>query len=200
MFSFFLQFWGFEGDLARAKPRYAPNSGRNAFQKDFLEDISAQGNTSWRDSRESIRTIRANRVIFARISGEFEWFRRIGLMRYKNRGFKCEWFARIDSRESRCKSPMPNHPLEICEPPTLYSEPLQIKSGDLLMGRFREAVFKHAGRAEKQPISHQTGVYPYPLDQENPLFLGFSVLRGGLRPWSWKGPDCGVGVDPETVN
>ena len=42
-------------------------------------------------------------------------------------------------------------------------------------------------------------------DPENPLFLGFSVLRGGfrdhgLRPWSRKGPDHGVGVDPETVN
>ena len=36
-------------------------------------------------------------------------------------------------------------------------------------------------------------------DPENPLFLGFSVLRGGLRPWSRKGPDHGVGVDPETV-
>ena len=33
-------------------------------------------------------------------------------------------------------------------------------------------------------------------DPENPLFLGFSVLRGGLRPWSRKGPDHGVGVDP----
>ena len=32
-------------------------------------------------------------------------------------------------------------------------------------------------------------------DPENPLFLGFSVLRGGLRPWSQKGPDHGVGVD-----
>ena len=32
-----------------------------------------------------------------------------------------------------------------------------------------------------------------------PLFLGFSVLRGGLRPWSRKGPDHGVGVDPETL-
>ena len=44
----------------------------------------------------------------------------------------------------------------------------------------------------------QNGIYPYPLgagsarpnpkmgapDPENPLFLGFSVLRGGLRPWS----------------
>ena len=59
-----------------------------------------------------------------------------------------------------------------------------------------------------------TRVYPYPFgrgacqtkskngrsDLENPLFLGFSVLRGGLRPWSRKGPDHGVGVDPETVN
>ena len=40
--------------------------------------------------------IRANRT--------FEWFVQIGLTHYKNRGFNCEWFARIDSRESRCKS------------------------------------------------------------------------------------------------
>ena len=47
-------------------------------------------------------------------------------------------------------------------------------------------------------ICQQTSVYPYPLvagsarpnpkmgapDPENPLFLGFSVLRGGPRPWS----------------
>ena len=53
----------------------------------------------------------------------------------------------------------------------------------------------------------QTRVYPYFLgegrarptpkmgapDPENPLFLGLSVLRGGL------GPDHGIGVDPETV-
>ena len=26
------------------------------------------------------------------------------------------------------------------------------------------------------------------------------MLRGGLRPWSRKGPDHGVGVDLETVN
>ena len=46
--------------------------------------------------------------------------------------------------------------------------------------------------------TQQTRVYPYPLgagsarpnpkmgvpDPENPLFLGFAVLRGGLRPWS----------------
>ena len=33
IFSFFLQFWGFEGDFkTRAKPRYAPNSGWNAFR------------------------------------------------------------------------------------------------------------------------------------------------------------------------
>ena len=36
-------------------------------------------------------------------------------------------------------------------------------------------------------------------DPENPLLLGFPVLKGGLRPWSQKGPDHGVGVDPETV-
>ena len=59
----------------------------------------------------------------------------------------------------------------------------------------------------------QTRVYPYPLGagsadqiqkralqtQKPFLFPGFSVLRGGLRPWSRKGPDHGVGVDPETV-
>ena len=32
---------------------------------------------------------------------------RIGLTGYKNRGFNCEWFARIDSRESHCESPVP---------------------------------------------------------------------------------------------
>ena len=38
-------------------------------------------------------------------------------------------------------------------------------------------------------------------DPENPLFLGFSVLREGDRDHglSRKGPDHGVGVDPETV-
>ena len=62
------------------------------------------------------------------------------------------------------------------------------------------------------PKTQQTRVYPYLLGAgsarpnpkmgapgpENPLFLGFSVLRGGLRPWSRKGRDHGVGVDPET--
>ena len=73
----------------------------------------------------------------------------------------------------------------------------------------------HITLAESQHFSafQQTGVYSYPLgagsarpnpkmgapDPENPLFLGFSVLKGGLRPWSRKGPDHGVGVDPETV-
>ena len=65
----------------------------------------------------------------------------------------------------------------------------------------------------KSGKDQHTRVYPYPLgagsarpnlkmgapDPGNPLFLGFSVLRGGLRPWSRKGPDLGVGVDPETV-
>ena len=37
-------------------------------------------------------------------------------------------------------------------------------------------------------------------DPENPLFPGFSVLRGGVRPWSRKGADHGVGVDPETLS
>ena len=51
IFCLFLQFWGSEGDFkTRAKPRYAPNSGWNAF----------------RDSRESTRR-------FAR----FTWFAQI---------------------------------------------------------------------------------------------------------------------------
>ena len=50
----------------------------------------------------------------------------------------------------------------------------------------------------RQPKNQQERVYPYPLgagsarpnpkigapDPENPLFLGFSVRREGLRPWS----------------
>ena len=67
-------------------------------------------------------------------------------------------------------------------------------------------------------LLQQKRVYPHPLgagsarpnrklvapDPENTLFLGFSVLGGGLRPWSQtmvsgKGPDHGVVVDPETV-
>ena len=49
-----------------------------------------------------------------------------------------------------------------------------------------------------ESANQQTRVYPYPLvagsarpnpkmgapDPENPLFLGFSVLGGGPRPWS----------------
>ena len=57
--------------------------------------------------------IRANR--FARFA-RFRWSARIGnssdscesdWRAIKNRGFNCEWFARIDSRESRCESPVP---------------------------------------------------------------------------------------------
>ena len=57
--------------------------------------------------------IRANRFArFARIG----WFARIGNLSdscesawrtIKNWGFNCEWFARIDSRELRCESPVP---------------------------------------------------------------------------------------------
>ena len=50
-----------------------------------------------RNKRKLSGVIRANR--------KFEWFRQIGLMRYKNRGSNCECFARIDLRESRCESP-----------------------------------------------------------------------------------------------
>ena len=36
IFSFFLQFWGFEGEFKTcAEPRYAPNSGWNAFREEF---------------------------------------------------------------------------------------------------------------------------------------------------------------------
>ena len=42
-----------------------------------------------------------------RTNRKFEWFGRIGQACYKNRGLNCEWFARIDSRESRCESPVP---------------------------------------------------------------------------------------------
>ena len=87
--------------------------------------------------------------------------------------------------------------------------------------RLAEArVVRHAPRgsmlssALKHSKIQQTRVYLHPLgagsarpnpkmgapDPENPLFLGFSVLRGGLRPWSQTmGPDHGVGADPETV-
>ena len=36
-------------------------------------------------------------------------------------------------------------------------------------------------------------------ETENPLFIGFPALRGVLRPWSRKGPDHGVGVDPSLL-
>ena len=42
-----------------------------------------------------------------RSNRKFEWLGRIGLTRYKNRGLNCELFAWIDSRESRCESPVP---------------------------------------------------------------------------------------------
>ena len=50
---------------------------------------------------------------FARLSGviranrKFEWFVRIGLKRYKNRGFNCEWFARIALRIARATKGSP---------------------------------------------------------------------------------------------
>ena len=69
--------------------------------------------------------------------------------------------------------------------------------------------------------NQQTRVYPYPLcagsarpnpkmgapDPENPLFIGFSVLSGGLRPWSqtmvlaWgrgRSGDCEETLSPST--
>ena len=70
----------------------------------------------------------------------------------------------------------------------------------------------------KSRKAQQTMVYPYRLgtgsarpnpkkgapEADNPLFIGFTVLRGGLdhglRPWSRKGPDHGVGVDPSLLN
>ena len=61
--------------------------------------LAPQRQAFWTKCPCSNRVIRANR--------KFEWFVRIGLTRYKNRGFSCEWFARIDSRESGWESPVP---------------------------------------------------------------------------------------------
>ena len=36
-------------------------------------------------------------------------------------------------------------------------------------------------------------------DTENPSYIGFTVLGGGLRPWSQTMPDLGVGVDPSLL-
>ena len=83
--------------------RLKVSSGIENFNRDWI--FSIFGPLGWRDSRESIRTIRANRPI--RANRKFEWFVRIAETRHKNRGFNCEWFARIDSRESRCESPVP---------------------------------------------------------------------------------------------
>ena len=33
---------------------------------------------------------------------------------------------------------------------------------------------------------------------KNPSCIGFAVLAGGLRPWSQKGPDHGVGVPKDS--
>ena len=83
-------------------------------QSSVMQDkfyIQRFSNTSF--GRTLSGVIRANRFAwFARIGwfarvGKFEWFVRIGLTHYKKRGFNCEWFARIDSRESRCESPVP---------------------------------------------------------------------------------------------
>ena len=66
-------------------------------------------------------------------------------------------------------------------------------------------------------VQQKTGVYPYTLgagsarpypkkgapETGNPVFIGFTALRGdwdhGLRPWSRKGPDHGVGLDPSLL-
>ena len=32
-----------------------------------------------------------------------------------------------------------------------------------------------------------------------PLMHGYTALRGGLRPRSWRGPDHGIGVDPSLL-
>ena len=66
IFCLFLQFWGFKGDVkTRAKPRYAPNSGWNAFrevevrypppppQKGYLSDTGAipyENKANWCDT------------------------------------------------------------------------------------------------------------------------------------------------------
>ena len=76
------------------------------FTPNFAQDLASK-------LPELSGVIHANRFArFARIG----WFARIGNASdsgksagraRKNRGFNCEWFARIDLRESRCESPVP---------------------------------------------------------------------------------------------
>ena len=66
-------------------------------------------------------------------------------------------------------------------------------------------------KTKRTCFADRPGVYPCPLgtgsarpnpkkvapETENLFCIGFTALRGGLRPWSWKGPDHGVGVRSE---
>ena len=93
---------------------------------------------------------------------KMRWFARIGnssdsgvgLTRYKNRGVNCEWFARIDSRESRCESPVP----------------LSSANSDLPLPH---------GLTSSETTVWEHGLNP-PLSTVNPMHKGFSASGAPL--------------------
>ena len=102
-FADFCRFFAFPGNYSSAKPQIR-----------FCNHIFVNGKGfSWSLRPEKWR-IRANR--FARLSAnhpihanrKFEWFVRIGLTRYKNRGFfNCGMIRANRFARSRCESPVP---------------------------------------------------------------------------------------------
>ena len=74
---------------------------------------------------------------------------RIGLTRHKNRGFNCERFARIDSRESRCESHvplssganLPENPCSFRVVPSNFSENCAVRAIFWLWGSFLSGIF-----------------------------------------------------------
>ena len=103
-----------------------------------------------------------------------------------------------------------------CRGPGCSYTPVAALSAVLSVSQLRPQRPRHT--PSSTPVAQQNRVYPHHLGAgsarpnpkmgasypEKPLFLGFSVLRGGLRPclrpWSRNGPDHGVGVDPETMS
>ena len=83
------------------------------------------------DSRESIGTIRANRVFYC-ANQKFEWFVRIGLTRYKNRGVNCEWFTRLSITNVNRVANRPCHSVLVEFPSQKISEKI---TDDLLQER-----------------------------------------------------------------
>ena len=105
----------------------------------------------------------------------------------------------------------PHHPTKKCsslKPPKVGTSRLLTRPQGLGRGEKFEGV-----ATQEIPSLSKQGSSPTPWarglrdqtqkwvlqTQKNPLFIGFSVLGGGLRPWSQTRPDHGVGVDPETV-